>query len=62
MTCPVCVQCGACGKAVQKKNYLKRGFCIFCQTQNTSEASVCEKCGRPLDVLPPGVADTRIGR
>jgi hypothetical protein len=26
----------------------------MCQTQNSSGASVCENCGRPLP-LPPGV-------
>jgi ribosomal protein L40E len=59
MTCPVCVQCGACGKEVAKKNYIKPGFCISCKTQNSIEADTCKKCGKPLKVLPPGVSDLR---
>jgi hypothetical protein len=54
MACPVCIQCGRCGKEPAFKAAYVKGDRLFCGHRNDAGARTCAKCGAALP-LPPGM-------
>lgn len=54
-----CIHCGKCGPA-SREGMVKpnpAGYCLFCRTQNATDAVACASCGKPLPCAPGAKKD-----